>query len=105
MITQQDLDSAIAEFGNTAYKRFTDDCGLLFSDNDELLREFVDWCDIEFKPLSDLLEHDVLFYGNKAYKMWEWQYNDCGQQGAWFECNNPLQFRPNLVYRRKEFKS
>lgn len=103
MITQQDLDAAIAEFGNTAYKRFTDDCGLLFSDNDELLREFVDWCDIEFKPLSDLLEHDVLFYGNKAYKMWEWQYNDCGQQGAWFECNGP--FRPNLVYRRKEFKS
>lgn len=40
MITRQDLDAAIAEFSNDAYKPFTDK-GLLLVSNDELLRENV----------------------------------------------------------------
>jgi hypothetical protein len=62
---------AIAEFGKDAYCRFTDDKGLSFSDNDELNRELVGWCDIQLKTLPELFKHDVEFYGADAYLMWE----------------------------------
>jgi hypothetical protein len=73
-VTQQQLDTAIEEFGNDAYKRFTNK-GFLFDSNDELLREFVGYNDIEFKALPELAEHDIEVYVNKAKDMWQWRHN------------------------------
>ena len=64
------VQSAIEEFWELAHERFTDDCGLSLSDNDELNRLILECHDIKLKPLPELFAHDVTVYGDNAYLMY-----------------------------------
>jgi len=67
---------------------------------DNKLNDEVDFVETELKPICELYAHDVEFYGEeKAITLWQWRYaNDLNN---WQDCNKPLSFKADKVYRRK----
>ena len=100
MNIEQAVKDAIEEFGDRAYERFIDDKGFSFSHNDEILRELVGWCDIQLKPLLELFEHGVKFYGFEQEKqMWKFK----GAGGDWQDMPDFVDYRGVLKGMTKKF--
>jgi len=109
---EQQVKEAIEEFGELAYERFllqVSEYGKLknissvnFKSNNELI-DSVGKFAMFLKQLPELFEHDVKFYGNDAYLMWEWQYKDRAHLNEWFKCDKQVRLSNPLVnYRRLE---
>jgi len=81
MIEQQ-VKEAIDEFGELAHERFMVD-NVDIVDNSHLLLILEYNRTLKLKPLPELFEHDVSFYGADAYVMWEWKISAVFASQKW----------------------
>jgi len=105
MIIQKQWQAAKEAFKEQAFRCFkieTMPKWWVNADSNDMIDRFIDnhpdW--IMLKQLPDLYTHDVEFYGEqKAITLWQWRYaNDLNN---WQDCNKPLSFKADKVYRRK----
>lgn len=81
---KQQVQQEIDEFGSKAHERFiltAHGFGEQNKNNGTLLHilehdKYLQHHDIQLKPLPELFEHDVSFYGADAYLMWEISLSD-----------------------------
>ena len=105
-IMSKELELAKEEFGDKAFKRFGfaymgDGRGL----SNPLCNSDVEFYDCPIRPLPELYSHDVEFYDDNAYLMWEYKQffggNDYADFLSDYEASNIIG-NTDYIVRRKE---
>lgn len=96
MNIEKAVKDAIAEFGKEAYKRFRgrlkDKSHFIQCESQLDLETWLIFDDfiLELKPLSELFDHDVSFYGADAYLMWDRRILGTDMGFTSFSFNDPV---------------
>jgi hypothetical protein len=70
-------ENAVKEFSKRAFERFDDNDLFEFLDSNEVTEYYIRLKhDIQLKPIGELFEHDMQFYGDDAYLMWKISLSD-----------------------------
>lgn len=101
MITLEQCDQAVEEFGNEAFRRFfffdANKKPELFHCNDEIEECGLGY--IECRTLPELFAHDVEVYGDNAYLMWDIDMRKNGEQPT---CNKFVEVSIKYYANRKQ---